>query len=462
MGNALSSDSACPMEEDVLRFIESDSFKFFIAEEAADEIEELDVRKKRKINVIQRCTNLWETNWGKMLLNTATADIETWEGKKFRRRFRMDYRMFREVLVPMCKEINVFEMKISSHITIEFKILVALRILGRDNDYDTVSELSAIGESTCNEIFRKFVINFSKNYYPRYVTYPEGDELNRVMEVYRQLGFPGACGSMDGTYFRWFGCPKFLTNSCKGKESYPSLGSMVVVDHNRRILHCSNSVHGGENDIGIAHNDKFVQKIVNGTLQDLEYHLYNKQGQPVVTKGGCIITDGGFLKLPCFIDPDHNNYEVSHLYWSEWLESVRKDIECTFGVLKQSFLFFRSGMRCHSQTVIDGSMKTACVLHNMLLVGDGQDQFAWETLNPDSNENDDAEVGLRVFDALDIHPMDLSGNIVFNTAIIGKCIIAKESHRYLDFKSLLVDHLTRQYQISDLHWPRNFNAKSRM
>ena len=105
MGNALSSDSACPMEEDILRFIESDSFKFLIAEEAADKIEELDVRKKRNRNVIQRCTNLWETNWGKMLLNPATADIETWEGKKFRRRFRMDYRMFREVLVPMCKEI---------------------------------------------------------------------------------------------------------------------------------------------------------------------------------------------------------------------------------------------------------------------------------------------------------------------------------------------------------------------
>ena len=42
MGNALSSGPACPMEEDILRFIESDSFKFLIAEEAADEIEELE------------------------------------------------------------------------------------------------------------------------------------------------------------------------------------------------------------------------------------------------------------------------------------------------------------------------------------------------------------------------------------------------------------------------------------
>ena len=38
----MSRDSACPMEEDILRFIESDSFKFLIAVEAADEIEELD------------------------------------------------------------------------------------------------------------------------------------------------------------------------------------------------------------------------------------------------------------------------------------------------------------------------------------------------------------------------------------------------------------------------------------
>ena len=115
MGNTVFSDSACPMEEDIFQFIESDSFQILIAEEAADGIEEQGVREKRKRNVIQRSTNLWETNWGKMLLDPATADIETWEGKKFRRRFRMDYRMFREVLVPMCKEINVFEMKISNH-----------------------------------------------------------------------------------------------------------------------------------------------------------------------------------------------------------------------------------------------------------------------------------------------------------------------------------------------------------
>ena len=64
MGNTVSSDSVRVMEEDIFQFIESDSFQILIAEEAADGIEKQGVREKRKRNVIQRCTNLWETNWG--------------------------------------------------------------------------------------------------------------------------------------------------------------------------------------------------------------------------------------------------------------------------------------------------------------------------------------------------------------------------------------------------------------
>ena len=111
------------------RFIESDFFQSFIAEEVTNEVENR-ANKKQKRRAMERCCNLWDTNWGKMLLNPSTADCETWEGKKFRRRFRIDYRMFRDIIVPLCKDSNVFEMKISSRIPIEFKVLVALRIWG--------------------------------------------------------------------------------------------------------------------------------------------------------------------------------------------------------------------------------------------------------------------------------------------------------------------------------------------
>jgi hypothetical protein len=32
--------------------------------------------------------------------------------------------------------------------------------------------------------------------------------------------------------------------------------------------------------------------------------------------------------MACFVDPDHHRMTKQAVYWSEWLESVRKDVEC--------------------------------------------------------------------------------------------------------------------------------------
>lgn len=147
---------------DMIWFIESEFFERFVAKEVIEGVEHRE-KKKQIRRVIQRCSNLWETNWGKMLPNPATADCESREVNEFRR--RIAHRMYRVIIVPLCKDSNVFEMKILSRIPIEFKVLVALRKMGRDNDFDPISELSGIGESTCNNIFRKFVLNLSRHYF---------------------------------------------------------------------------------------------------------------------------------------------------------------------------------------------------------------------------------------------------------------------------------------------------------
>ena len=57
----------------------------------------------------------------------------------------MDFAIFSKFLVPLCEGNNVFDMERVSNIPIKFKILVALKILGHDNDCDTMSELPLIG-----------------------------------------------------------------------------------------------------------------------------------------------------------------------------------------------------------------------------------------------------------------------------------------------------------------------------
>ena len=59
--------------------------------------------------------------------------------------------------------------------------------------------------------------------------------------------------------------------------------------------------------------------------------------------------------------------------WSQWLESLRKDVECTFGILKGRWRILKTGIRLHGVAVADKIWKTCCALHNMLLEVDGLD-----------------------------------------------------------------------------------------
>ena len=61
---------------------------------------------------------------------------------------------------------------------------------------------------------------------------------------------------------------------------------------------------------------------------------------------------------------------ISETRWSEWLESMRKDVECTLRTLKGRWRVLKSGTRLNGVDVADGIRVTCCALHNMLLEED--------------------------------------------------------------------------------------------
>lgn len=135
-----------------------------------------------------------------------------------------------------------------AHIPIEIKIMVCLRILGRNCVCDDIYELSGVKESTSQYIFKKFVEGFTKHLFPLYVKFPEGEKLVKTMQVFARLGFPGAFGSMDITHLKWLMCPVEDKQLHTGKEPYPTLAFQVIVDHARLINYCSSYFSGGNND----------------------------------------------------------------------------------------------------------------------------------------------------------------------------------------------------------------------
>lgn len=69
------------------------------------------------------------------------------------------------------------------------------------------------------------------------------------------------------------------------------------------------------------------------------------------------------------------------------MELFRKDVECTFGILKSRWRFLRNPIEYHDKMTIESAMHTACALHNMIIDHFGLDTTDWDDLELDEDED---------------------------------------------------------------------------
>ena len=188
------------------------------------------------------------TTWWRMISDPLVSDETSKIGGLFRLRFRTPFALFRDILMPLMRNavIPIFpeEDDHRVRVPIELKVMVALRILGRGNCLDDIYEMSGVPSSSISTILHQFVYGMVANYFTDYVHMPVDERLFNVMEMYAMLGFPGAAGSMDATHLRLGKCPAALAALCQGKEPFPTLGFMCVVDHSKMINYASDAYYG--------------------------------------------------------------------------------------------------------------------------------------------------------------------------------------------------------------------------
>ena len=51
-------------------------------------------------------------------------------------------------------------------------------------------------------------------------------------------------------------------------------------------------------------------------------------------RGAYLIVDNGYLNWSCTVPPFRVTNNIDKIRWSKWLESMHKDVECSFGILK--------------------------------------------------------------------------------------------------------------------------------
>ena len=230
------------------------------------------------------------------------------------------------------------------------------------------------------------------------------------MRVFEQMGLPGCIGSTECVHLKWDRCPIDIAQLCSGKEGYPTLAYSCTVDHHRRILASTSSVWGAKNDKTIVLGDTYFTDVkFKKVHSDTRFDIY-VNGSLKSVSGVYYLCVGGYHKWTCMMNPLKHTCTRSDRLWSEWVESTRKDVECTFGILKSRWRFLRNGIVLQNQTSIDYAFFTCCILHNLILENDGLDNrwetdIDWETLHPEPDNSDEG------FDDDDEHVQGTQQNI---------------------------------------------------
>ena len=216
--------------------------------------------------------------------------------------------------------------------------------------------------------FKMFVEMFSK-YRDEYIHLPRNrEQLQEVMERYRDVGLPGAMGSVDVVHCKWSKCPTGDFNRAKGKEGYPTLAFQCISNYDRRIYGIFGPQWGTRNDKHIVKLDPNVKQIRRGWYSNIHWCYYRRDGTVATDVGAYLISDNGYLRWPVTICPFmHVKKTTCEGYFSSNLESVRKDVECVFGILKKRWKILDYGFKHRSMKTCSDIFVTCCCLHNMML-----------------------------------------------------------------------------------------------
>ena len=107
-------------------------------------------------------------------------------------------------------------------------------------------------------------------------------------------------------------------------------------------------------------------------------------------QGVWLVVDNGYHNWSSTVPPFLNTCSRREIWWSEWTESMGKDGECTFGILKGRWRILKTGVRLFTTESVDKVWLTCCALHNMLIDVDGLDK-PWDGVNIPNSVWDDGE-----------------------------------------------------------------------
>jgi hypothetical protein len=338
-------------------------------------------------------------------------------------------------------------------------------VLGKGCSWDLLYELSGVSAEVHRRWTLKFISKFALEMFPVYVHGPRDNaEMEKVSSLYAAGGFPGCIGSTDCVHIRWEQCPAPWASVYRnGKNTYASIAYEMTVSHSKKFQATTTGHYGAASDRTIVKFDGFVQQVrLDKKYTTAEFELQVGPKEWITEKGVYLLVDGGYHKWRIMQCPIKHTTDIDQIRWSEFAESIRKDVECSFGILKKRFQLLKNGINWHHKNDIDNAVFSCVTLHNMLHEFDGYDE-RWENeldnLHTDKEEQAMLDrIRRRVVRACE-NTEDYSSvgrlfNNYNNIRYAGSLddVEVELSDKFEELRGKLVKHLTNQYLEGKLHW----------
>jgi len=418
---------------------------------------------------------------------------------KFRLRFRLPYNCYLELL-DMCNEeassggfMSRWRPGSKSATNkpaapMSLLLLCALRYLGRGWTLDDLEESTAISKEVIRKYIHAFIGFGADKLFKKWVHAPKSmDDVISVTSEYSQAGFPGCVGSMDATHIEH--CRIAYENRqahLSFKLPFTARTYNIVTNHRRRIIGTTEGHPARWNDKSLVKFDEIAMDLHegNGIMSDLEFELYDYEDdgltvKQVKYKGAWLLVDNGYMNWGVTVPPMKSTRARAQWRFSKWLESMRKDVECTFGIMKGRWRILKSGIRLHGTETADQTWKTCCALHNWLLEIDGLDNkwgSEWQGGMGDIQEDDlpqsvrtlldqeslmvnyngsgmglgdDGSSSISQQESSDEQAEDFAGNF---QEVHGAILVRKLSMK--QFRDRLIRHFDIAFQKRELQWPK--------
>ncbi|XP_020270558.1 uncharacterized protein LOC109845698 [Asparagus officinalis] len=318
------------------------------------------------------------------------AESCTYTDAQFRRRYRMKRPLFLRIVDSISNYDDYFTQRRNNAgklgLTPIQKCTAAIRMLAYGVAADACDEYVKIGESTAIE----WVIALFQD---EYLRRPNVEDLQRLLQVGQERGFPGMIGSIDCMHWQWKNCPKAWQGQfTSGHKGTATVILEAVASYDLWIWHVFLGLPGSLNDINVLDRSPVFDDIesgedprVNFTVNGREYNL------------AYYLADGIYPKWPIFVQSIQMPQGNKHHFFAKQQESCRKDVERAFGVLQARFAIVRQPARMWDLDVLGKIMRACIILHNMI-VEDERDTYSrnWENIDFEPSNNASSSASFNV------------------------------------------------------------------